>query len=519
MVYLCFSTSLFSQESNQIKLDSLQKVLVKTDLKKIEKIVNLGNMILRQTSSNRQKYEVNFFLSEAYTANSDIEQSIVCLFKAKEAAEKSGDPNLRIQSNGAIAGQYGYLGLTKEAHKYLNYALKEIQNLPDGYSKRKYEALVYMELGNNCINDSLFEKANINFKKSLAVFRHLKDTTELGRYRYQMALYNLGTSYYHLKAIKEAEYYLNKSLTIKQIPNSYVRHYAHHVLGEIYTKRKEYRRSIDTIRTVLVDSAFNINVLKVKVLSDIANNYKCLGDSLNYSLYNKKHNELKNTADVQAWNGLKAVIDMENKNLALQVKHSNIKMYWLIGISGFIIVCCALLLLFILKRRKKERQLYVSIIQKLENDAAFSSQNVVNDEDDKENRSVDAESRYIVSSAVEHNILEGLQKFELEQGFRDLNLSLSSLAGQLKTNPAYLSAVIRAKKGNNFNGYINELRIRYICIKLHENPEYLNYKISYLAEDCGFISHSAFSIVFKKVTGISPSAFIKEASKTHLLNK
>jgi AraC-like DNA-binding protein len=88
-------------------------------------------------------------------------------------------------------------------------------------------------------------------------------------------------------------------------------------------------------------------------------------------------------------------------------------------------------------------------------------------------------------------------------------MSLALLASQLDTNTKYLSEVINKYKGKNFNVYINELRINYIVSKLKTNPMYLNYKVSYLADECGFSSHSSFSTVFKNCTGIKPNVFIQ----------
>jgi AraC-like DNA-binding protein len=48
---------------------------------------------------------------------------------------------------------------------------------------------------------------------------------------------------------------------------------------------------------------------------------------------------------------------------------------------------------------------------------------------------------------------------------------------------------------------------------LKTEPGYLNYKISYLADESGFSSHSSFATVFKSITGIAPTTFID------LLNK
>jgi YesN/AraC family two-component response regulator len=92
-------------------------------------------------------------------------------------------------------------------------------------------------------------------------------------------------------------------------------------------------------------------------------------------------------------------------------------------------------------------------------------------------------------------------------------MSLATLAAQLDTNTKYLSETINKHYHDNFNTYINRLRINYIIEKLKNEPEYLNYKISYLAEESGFSSHSSFATIFKTITGIAPTVFIELIGK------
>jgi len=110
-------------------------------------------------------------------------------------------------------------------------------------------------------------------------------------------------------------------------------------------------------------------------------------------------------------------------------------------------------------------------------------------------------------------ILEKLAVFEKSEGYLDSQLSLISLARQLDSNTKYLSETINTQKGKNFHAYINELRINYIVGQLKNNKVFLKYKVSYLAEKSGFTSHSTFATVFKSVTGISPTTFIKFLAK------
>lgn len=120
----------------------------------------------------------------------------------------------------------------------------------------------------------------------------------------------------------------------------------------------------------------------------------------------------------------------------------------------------------------------------------------------------------------EEQILSGLSKFEKSTRFTQKDMSLGKLAARLSTNTKYLSEVINRHKGKNFNAYINELRVNYIIWKLKSDSAYLHYKVSYLADECGFSSHSSFATVFKSIVGVSPSVFIdliKEESEKEMV--
>nr|WP_246625384.1 helix-turn-helix domain-containing protein [Edaphocola aurantiacus] len=92
-------------------------------------------------------------------------------------------------------------------------------------------------------------------------------------------------------------------------------------------------------------------------------------------------------------------------------------------------------------------------------------------------------------------------------------MSLSYLATHINTNTKYLSRVINQHKQKDFNGYINELRVNYIIVQLNSDPVWRKYKISTLADEAGFSSHSKFATVFKSITGLSPSLFIQYLEK------
>lgn len=117
---------------------------------------------------------------------------------------------------------------------------------------------------------------------------------------------------------------------------------------------------------------------------------------------------------------------------------------------------------------------------------------------------------FVIPEKTENIILANLKMFESSEEMRNPNLSLALLAKQLNTNSKYLSEIINKQKEMSFSNYLNELRINYIVDKMRNNPEYLSYKTSYLAEEAGFLSRTTFTTIFKKITGQSPSQFIEQ---------
>ena len=129
------------------------------------------------------------------------------------------------------------------------------------------------------------------------------------------------------------------------------------------------------------------------------------------------------------------------------------------------------------------------------------------------NAFIKLKSKEYMLEATEMSILKGLQNIKKSHYYLNKDISLNSVATELNINQRYLSYVINKHKSKDFASYINELRINYIIDRLKNDDKYLKYKISYLADQCGFSSHSRFTITFKKVTGVSPLNFITYLQK------
>lgn len=87
-------------------------------------------------------------------------------------------------------------------------------------------------------------------------------------------------------------------------------------------------------------------------------------------------------------------------------------------------------------------------------------------------------------------------------------LSLSELASMLDIHPNYLSEVINKKEGRTFYDYINAFRVEEFK-RLIAIPENRQFTLMSIAYDCGFNSKSSFNRYFKKITGLTPSQYVK----------
>jgi len=115
-----------------------------------------------------------------------------------------------------------------------------------------------------------------------------------------------------------------------------------------------------------------------------------------------------------------------------------------------------------------------------------------------------------ISIEIIEEILNHLNKFEINKVFLSTDISLRDVAISFETNSSYLSKVINLKKDKNFSQYISDLRIDYITKQLESDPLIRRYTIKAIAAECGYKNAESFSRAFYKKHGIYPSYYIKQ---------
>lgn len=93
------------------------------------------------------------------------------------------------------------------------------------------------------------------------------------------------------------------------------------------------------------------------------------------------------------------------------------------------------------------------------------------------------------------------------------DFSLQQLATLVGSNYKYVSQVVNERYGKSFKQVLNEQRVREACRILNEPNQSAHLTIEAIAANLGFNSRSNFTVTFKRITGISPSDFMKMAKE------
>ena len=409
-------------------------------------------------------------LKGQYTTATDL------LFEAAAIANtQKSDADVAV----ALAAQCRILGIKDKAAYYLNRAETALgNNAAVHYEKALQHVAFYTPAKALPLLNGLIKKSGNVVPKEL--------------------LYNdIALAHLQLKDFNSAADWYKKSEAMAKTNTTGL--YAQTMLCTILVARKNYNAAVETSLKLLprVLTLQDIT-LKATVYKNLADSYAALNDNANYKTYSEQYDLLTETVNDQGDKARIALLNHIDKDYELQQaqedSHYNL-ILWGAGSALLLFVVVAIVYGQVLNRNYRQ---YTKIIGRLEESENVKPAEII----------VPESKTYAISEKTEKNLLEKLARFEESGRFTGKTISLNSLAKQLDTNTKYLSDVINTHKNGNFNAYINELRIKYILKKLQTDPVYLNYKVSYLAEESGFSSHSAFATVFKTVTGISPTTYI-----------
>lgn len=439
-------------------------------------------------------------LTRAYLLKGDYLESVRGAFE-KSKVQNSDQELLNVL---IIAREFYHLNLYEQTSNLVEPVLLEKKKSRKEEDNAVYAKLFQLEARNlialkklnaaekNLLISSDFAKSHQN---SLALIlkenQFLKATIELEKGNRQEARKTADNLLQDLKSIPRAKYLFAVTQQFR---------------GQLFFKNQEYEQAIECLKSALdaVDN-INYNPLKSSLYEDLAQNYLVINKNQEFELYKDQYRESSKLLEENKKEARRELIQLrtelttENNKSILDKKRN--QLFYIVGISLLLV---SLLVYIFIREVQKSKTLMKQI-------RFFRTVNVNQNPLPREELQTKEtfKKQLIIPKETEEQILQGLQEFEESKKYLDNNMSLATLAVELDTNTKYLSEIINKYKDKNFNTYINELRIKHVIQLLSSDRSYLQYKISYIAEIGGFTSHSAFTNIFKSVTGMSPNEYMQ----------
>ncbi|MFP3591406.1 helix-turn-helix domain-containing protein [Chryseobacterium sp. SIMBA_038] len=515
LLILLYSTTIWAQNPTAHFDDLYIKTLTETASKDVSLALKIADSLTTAAKTPEIKGRSLMLTSQIYLQKTQYEKSIEFAEKAKDLLNTTENYELQAKVRGLLSNEYRQIALNHKSKDYLNEGLKIADKIKDIKKKYQVKALFCQELANIEADAEKYPNSVKYLKQSLKYLSEIpQDSINIGLNNQMLGeLYGRYLNNYKLSEI----HYLQ---ALRFLPKSNMNTGVCYVgLGKLKFIQKNYTEAEKFyLKALEYAEATDIPEMKRHTAESLAELYEQTKDYKKANFYRKKQN--KNINKIQG-----KALEFIDKNYSKIEKEKDQYASWnstknmVIGIGALLFLSLIIIFIINKKKQKQEYQKFKNIIDhyKEKEEYVLEKNVITSDVEENENEEeiiaeeMDSENKQTdiaINKETEAKILEQLENFEKDEMYNNSYISLSFLATEFNTNIRYTSFVIKKHKGTDFKSYINKLRINYIIHKLNTSPKYRKYKVSALAEECGFTYHSKFATVFKSITGISPSTFI-----------
>lgn len=510
LVLFLFSSGLFSAQ-NKSSTDK-EYIRIRDEMRinnknlSPQRINEIGDSLYAKADTNLQKISALLISTAGAMHKQEGDKVLLYSGKIDSIANIDGLYEYRIGANGTMASQYLSYGMMQKSNEKLQLVLELNKKLTQktGVENKRIIIVTNTELGSNNRVQKKYPQAEKYLKKALDI---LKNENEK-EYAPLTALtrMELASVYYESGQLDKAKAENNAIIAIsdKYIENVLMPSQARINLAKIALKENDMKTAYRYLSAVKKHSEKLKQTHEETDLQKTLKEYyektgnKPASDSIKTELLTQLENKQETIVHI-ANNTLK-----EEKKATENEKAKNLRLTYLIAA---ITVLASAAIFFIKKREKTIRKKNLAALI-----SRIKEENEAEQEREKQEAGKEKEPKTTlieISSSKEEEILEKLHAFEREHHYIQ-NVSLASMAAELNTNTKYLSHILDKYRNKTFTDYINHQRISYIVKLLYQEPKTRKYKVSYLAEMCGFTSHSYFAKVFKNETKVSPSEYLRK---------
>ena len=478
------------------------------------------NLLLAKETSENMNYvhgvlKAGFTLVAFYGSQDKYKESAEMGNSLKKWIKDDGkDNDLKCEIYRRTALEMGHVGVRNASIEDFKIAIHYGEGIENENLKLALLSLCYQNMNVNYVDEvkKTKEIKDIilrNLLKSNQLLKQINDQqkTEDNINKYNMIVFNnirLGIFYLEQAdapgCLKLAEKYLTDGYKLidRSLPDTQIM--LLNQLSWLYMERKDHNKTIEYAnRALKLEKIYPDPYHRVESYEFLSTAYGALRDKRT-PYFMEKYSSLKDSLRIIDKN---SVDDINNKMTIEKDKEQRESMQeqWIIagGVLGSISIIVVLLWI---REKRIMKSKYDMIVSKLKEETINQSEKAPKPE-------IYHSAKNNIANETEKSLVLKLEVFEADELFLNKDISLTSLANSFSTNPRYLTDVIKKYRSQNFNNYINALRVNYIIHKLYNEPKYRDYKISYLAEVSGFVSYQVFVLAFKNLHGVTPSYFIQ----------
>lgn len=506
LFFLFISTGLLvGQNQNHSGLMELNYgELMKISSQNPEIALSLVDSLYIYASTEEFKAEILMMSADILAKSNRIEESIDYAQRALRISRGNLDYSAQARIYCFLSEQYRKVGLYRKGEYFIERALEVTDKLKGESSRISYQAQINEELARYA-----YEKGD--YENSLSKMQHAGLLYGLlqreGDYNLALAKNRAFTAKVLLKLDKPEEalqviYSSRDYFFGEKTYNPKEAAYIYQSLGKVFLKNNK----VDSAEVYLIKARDLIvgdldKDMEIRIINELKEYSRVTENMEDYILYAEKQDSLSKSLDKFKKNVInhlteeRPIVEDKKKEsfswpalpqmpaVDLKPVLFGLGIFLFGGLLGFLIIR---------KRNTNENPASVNV-EPASSISHGTKERVVDTELNKEN--------------VE-KLERKLKEFEDQMKFLSKEMSFSTMVGELDTNEKYLNRYLKENLKTNYNTYINEKRIYYIVDKLKNDPAWRSYKLTYLADESGFSSYSAFTVNFKNIMKESPSTYI-----------
>ncbi|WP_310993824.1 helix-turn-helix domain-containing protein [Aequorivita marina] len=491
LLVLCTPWAILSQENIPIN-----ELLNEADAKLYNQPEQAGKIalyIISQKEPTTIHAKATLLLAQSYYVQGNYTDAVKNALKARKFADSATDIDIKYETILFALKLFRNIGLETVADKYRDNLVSLQSQLHDTKKILLLNGKLKQDSASVLFQKEEYAQALTLLSSAEPLFLKINDSSSLRESKLIRAavLTESGALATASKQLEALQPEVNTDFEKAQVLD---------ILGNLHFKNNAYKKAVNAYQKALALSLKLPNKhYQNTSLEGLTVSYLALEDTQNFFTYKQQSNLVASEIETDKSLAINAVYNFINSYQAEVSEKKLNQSYFYLYIIGGILLLLMVIGWFINYLYTSKRKEYEAIYKYISPQETASKPQTTRKTLEKSS---------IVPEETEQLLLQKLNKFESGTKYTNADMSIALLASQFDTNTKYLSEVINRQKGKNFNSYINELRINYIIEKLKTDPVYFNYKVSYLAQESGFSSHSSFATVFKSVTGVSPTKFM-----------